>query len=451
MIDGGRRVAAIVGRPNVGKSALFNRIARRRIAIVHEQAGVTRDRLAAEVEWDAQRFELLDTGGIGAIDGAPTGKPIEDGMHRQAALAMEDAAVLIWVVDLRAGALPLDQEMSRILHRGGRPVIVAANKADEEAHDVLAAAFESFGFPVVPVSALHNRGLDDLLSFVLARLPEGGNPTVAHPLRVAVLGRPNAGKSSYINRLLDNDRVLVSEVPGTTRDSVDVPFQIGSGPQARHYILTDTAGIRRKKKVREAVDQYSVMRAEKSVADADVAVLMMDAQKGPGTQEKKIGALLLKENCGCVLVVSKWDLAEGVTQRAYGKALLEALPFLRFAPVLFVSSMTGYNVRRSVEAIDYVAAQVRSQLTTGVLNRVLHDAFDKVQPPIIKGRRLKFYYATQTGSGPIRIRLFVNNPALMRDSYRQYLVNRLRAKFGLEGAPVLLHPVPRSASPDSKR
>lgn len=440
------RTIAIVGRPNVGKSALFNRIIGRRVSIVHEQEGVTRDRVAYETEWDDQHFELIDTGGLGTIDSRPTSDVLVNRTNEQVEVAVEDASVIIFVTDLTAGVLPMDEEVARLLHRANRPVFIAANKADNAGRDEDAADFDALGFPVFPVSALHNRGVGPLMEAALPELPEGEKPEDRSPLRVAVVGRPNSGKSSYINRLLKGDRVIVSEIPGTTRDSIEIPFTIGSGPQARHYQLIDTAGVNRRKRKGNAIEHYSNMRAEESIKSADVVVLLMDASEGPALQDKKLAAKIMEAKKGCVLMVNKWDLAEeaeGVTQTQYEPALRKEMPFLNFAPLLFISAESGYNVKRSIETIDYVAAQVETKMTTGVLNRVLQDALQRNPPPIVKGRPLKVYYATQSGTRPIFIKLFVNNTLRATDTYKRYLVNRLRVAFGLEGAPVELKLVPR--------
>jgi len=300
-----------------------------------------------------------------------------------------------------------------------------------------AAAFEKLGFPVFPVSALHNRGFDASMQDVLTALPPGENPTLAEPLRVAIVGRPNVGKSSYINRLLRSDRVIVSDVPGTTRDSIDVPFVVGRGEQARHYLLVDTAGMRRVGKIDNSVERFSHFRSERTIKECDVAVLVLDATQGPTAQDKKIAAKIIENNKGCLVLVNKWDLQEE-TQRKFGPELARAMPFMAHCPVVFASAVTGYNIRRTVEAIDYVAAQVSTALPTGVLNRTLQDASRRVQPQAVEGKRLKLYYATQVGVEPVRIRIFVNDPTRVRANYRDYLVRSLRGKFGLEGAPVIL-------------
>ncbi len=433
-----QRVVAIVGRPNVGKSALFNRLAGRRIAIVHEESGVTRDRLACEARWEGARYELMDTGGVGLLDGAATGDEIERGTRRQVDVAIEDAAVVVFVADITAGVVALDQEVARLLHGSGRKVFLAANKADNAGLDPQAAEFESLGFPVFPVSALHNRGVEPLMGAVMAQLPTAQEVAEADALKVVVVGRPNVGKSSYINKLLGSERVIVSEVPGTTRDSIEIPFTLGGGPQARHYRLIDTAGLRKAGRVHDSVERFSLMRTEGSIERADVVVLMLDAAEGPTVQDKKIAALIMENRKGCLLLVNKWDLAEGVTTKEYEKALRLTLPFLNFAPIIFASARSGLNMRKSIDVIDHVAAQVNATLTTGMLNRVLHDAFDRVQAPDVQGKRMRFYYATQTGWKPLRVRLFVNDPERSTPAYRSYLLKALRAAFGLEGAPVVL-------------
>jgi GTP-binding protein len=357
-----------------------------------------------------------------------------------------DAAAIIFVTDLTAGVMPMDEEVARLLHRADRPVFIAANKADTATRDDAGFDFDSFGFPVFPVSALHNRGVDDLMEAILPELPKGERPADRDPLRVAVVGRPNSGKSSYINRLLKGDRVIVSDIPGTTRDSIEIPFTIGKGPNARHYQLIDTAGVNRRNRKSGAIEHYSNMRAEQSINSADIVVLLMDAAEGPTLQDKKLAAKIMEAQKGCVLMINKWDLAEdeeGVTQTQYEPALRKEMPFLDFAPLVFTSAKSGYNVKRSVDIIDYIAKQVETQLTTGVLNRVLQDALAKNPPPIVKGRPLKVYYATQSGTKPIYIKLFVNNTLRATNTYKRYLINQLRAAFGLDGCPVILKLVPR--------
>jgi GTP-binding protein len=441
------RTVAIVGRPNIGKSALFNRIVGRRVSIVHEECGVTRDRVVSEAEWNGAWFDLIDTGGLGTIDSGSAHDVLVDSTNRQVAVAIEDASAILFVVDLTAGIVPMDEEVARLLHRSDRPVFIAANKADTPVRDDQALEFQKLGFPVFPVSALHNRGIDALLQAALAELPPVQPRDKSAPLRVAIVGRPNSGKSSYINRLLKADRVIVSEIPGTTRDSIEIPFAIGQGPHARRYILIDTAGVNRRNRRSGAIEHYSNLRAEESIDSADVVILLMDASEGPKLQDKKLAARILEAQKGCILAVNKWDMAEAtdgdVTQTRYEPALRAEMPFLDFAPLLFLSAQSGYNIRRSVDLIDYIADQVQLKLSTGVLNRILQDAVRKNPPPMVNGRPLKIYYATQAGVRPVRVKLFVNNTLRATASYKRYLDHEIRKAFGLEGAPLDLKFVPR--------
>lgn len=429
-------IVVIAGRPNVGKSALFNRILGRRLAIVHEERGVTRDRLIARAAWNNRGFELVDTAGLSEFDRSVTSDPIDAETRQQTELAISEASVVILVVDVEAGVVPLDEEVARLVHRRGVRAVIAANKCDTPARDADAAPFDGLGFPVYSVSALHNRGIAELMDAVCAPFPAASQAAGPEALKVTVVGRPNVGKSSFINRITRRERVIVSSVPGTTRDSIDVPLVIGSGPTARHYLLTDTAGLRRMGKIDTAVERFSVLRAERSVLRADVVVLMLDATQGPTAQDKTIAAAVVAERKGCVAVINKWDLMTGTTQRQYRAALAREIPFLQWVPVVFASAKDGYNVRQCLEAIDLVASHVQTRLPTGLLNRTIMEAFQRVQPPIVSGKRFKIYYATQLGEKPIRIGLFVNDPKRLTDPYREYLIHALRRQFGLEGAPI---------------
>ena len=440
-----RRVLAIVGRPNVGKSALFNRLVRRRLAIVHERAGVTRDRLACQIRWGDQRLELVDTGGIGTFDDAAPADVIEGGVIHQVEAAIEDAAAILFVVDATGGLLPLDKEVARRLHDCGRPVFLVANKCDSPEHDALGLEFEGLGFPVFPVSALHGRGIDEVMDQAVPALPPAGSEAEAeNALRVAIVGRPNAGKSSYINRLVREERLIVSEIPGTTRDSIEVPFTVGRGGGTRHYVFIDTAGVRRANKVKDVVEKFSVMRTEGSIKRCDIAVLMLDATEGPRTRDKKVAALIDRHRKGCVILVNKWDLAEGVTtQRQYGAALVEAMPYLRHVPIIFASAKSGFNIKKTLEAIDFVGTQISTELATGVLNRTIIAAHERTPPPLVRNHRLRIYYCTQVGTRPVRIRMFCNDPKRLTQQYRSFLTNQLRKAYGFEGAPVVLQFVAR--------
>lgn len=434
------RVVAIVGRPNVGKSALFNRIARQRIAIVFDQPGVTRDRVAREVEANGQRFMLVDTGGL-AFDRTPgSDDPLAAETRQQAALAVTDAAVCLVVVDARAGVTPLDEEVLKRVRESGVPCAIVANKCDAETDDARADEFVRFGMPVLPCSAEHGRGIAEIVAFATAKLPPpDADAGAARPLRVAVVGRPNAGKSSYINRLLNAERVIVSDIPGTTRDCVDVPFTIGSGPTARRYVLVDTAGMKKHTQMsKTSVDNFSLFRSEKAIEEADVVLLVMESELGPTKQDMRIAGKILDAHRACVILMNKWDLAheKDMKEAEATKVLRHMMPFLSFAPVVFCSAKSGYNVRRTVDAIDAVASSVQARLPTGVLNRTIETATKKTLAPMVRGKRLKVYYGLQVGNDPLTIRLFVNDPKLVTDAYRSYLEKALRARFGLEGAPI---------------
>lgn len=433
-------VVSLVGRPNTGKSALFNRIAKKRVAIVFDQPGVTRDRVTREVEVLGRKVMLVDTGGI-AFDSRVTKDPLDDETRSQAALAVEDSAVCVIVVDARAGLTPLDQEVIERVRKSGVPCFIAANKCDTPDDDARAAEFERFGLPVYPTSAEHGRGVEALVQTVVAKLPPAvADETAAKPLRVAVVGRPNAGKSSYINRLLNAPRVIVSEIAGTTRDAVEVPFTIGSGPEARHYMLVDTAGMKPHTKMsKTSVDNFSLFRSEQAIAEADVVVLLLDPVMGPTLQDKRIAGKILDANRACVLMLNKWDLANeaGLTdEKAAADAVRRMMPFLSFAPIVFCSNKSGYNIRRTVEAIDRAAASASERLPTGMLNRVIETATKKTLAPMIKGRRLKVYYGLQVATNPQTIRLFVNDPKLVTPAYLAFIEKNVRARFGLEGAPL---------------
>jgi GTPase len=436
------RVVAIVGRPNVGKSALFNRLVRRRLAIVHSEEGVTRDRLMARAEWLGQRFQVVDTGGLALMDRAKSGDEILRATAEQVRTAIEDSAAVILVVDLKAGLQPLDREVAQLLHKAGRPVVVAANKADLAEWDEKAEEFEPLGFPVFPVSAAHDRGAEALMEAVLPHLPPETGEAEPPRLKVAVVGRPNVGKSSYINRLTGKKRLIVSDVPGTTRDMIDVPFTLKAADgQARYYTLVDTAGMRRQGRVHDSVEKFSLFRAEQCIAEADIVVLMMDAEDGPTAQEKKVAALIRENHKACVVLVNKWDQARGsgVSMEDYEGSMRKELFFLGDIPVLFVSALTGYQIRRSFEVIDVVASRLEIKMPTGVLNRVIRDAFAKSQPPFSNGKQLKFYYATQTGQNPPRVTLFVNNPTLSTPTHQAFLTARLRGAFDLAGVPLVMN------------
>ena len=432
-------VVSLVGRPNTGKSALFNRIAKKRVAIVFDQPGVTRDRVTREVEVLNRKIMLVDTGGI-AFDKRVTNDPLDSETRNQAALAVEDSSVCVIVVDSREGITPLDAEVIKRVRESGVPCMIAANKCDNPEDDWRAAEFERFGLPVYATSAEHGRGVEDLIRDVVAKLPPATeNETAKRPLRVAIVGRPNSGKSSYVNRLLNAPRVIVSEIAGTTRDAVEVPFTIGSGPDARHYMLVDTAGMKPHTKMsKTSVDNFSLFRSEDAIKEADVVLLVIDANIGPTMQDKRIAGKILDSHRACAVLCQKWDLAqkEGMTEAKALPAIRQMMPFFNFAPIVFCSNTSGYNIRRTVEAIDRAAAGASERLPTGMLNRVLTAATKKTLAPMVKGKRLKVYYGLQVSTNPQTIRLFVNDPKLVTPAYLSFIEKNIRARFGLEGAPI---------------
>lgn len=433
-------VISLVGRPNTGKSALFNRLARKRVAIVFDQSGVTRDRVTREITLESRRVMLVDTGGI-AFDRAVTGDPLDAETRAQAELAVDDSAVCAVVVDARAGITPLDTEVIERVRASGVPCLIAANKCDTPDDDWRAHEFEQFGLPVFAVSAEHGRGIAEFSRALAERLPPADEAETAakRALRVAIVGRPNAGKSSYVNRLLNAPRVIVSDVPGTTRDAVEVPFTIGSGPDARHYMLVDTAGMKPHTKMsRTSVDNFSLFRSEQAISEADVVVLVLDPRLGPTMQDKRIAGKILDAHRACVVMMNKWDLAlaDGIGEKQALAAMREMMPFLAFAPVVFCSNLSGYNIRRTVDAIDRAAESAVMRLPTGMLNNVLDKAAKKTLSPMIRGKRLKIYYGVQVATNPQTIRLFVNDPKLITPAYLSYIEKNIRARFGLEGAPL---------------
>jgi len=446
-------VVSLVGRPNTGKSALFNRIAKKRVAIVFDQPGVTRDRVTREVEVLGRKVMLVDTGGI-AFDRRVTHDPLDEETRSQAALAVEDSAVCVIVVDAREGVTPLDAEVIKRVRESGVPCMIAANKCDTPDDDWRAHEFERFGLKVFPTSAEHGRGIEDLVAEFVGRLPAVDAEEAAgkRPLRVAIVGRPNAGKSSYVNRLLKAPRVIVSEIPGTTRDAVEVPFTIGSGPEARRYMLVDTAGMKPHTKMsKTSVDNFSLFRSEKAIEEADVVLLVMDPIIGPTMQDKRIAGKILDANRGCVVLMNKWDLAQeqGITETKATEALRAMMPFLNFAPVVYCSNKSGYNIRRTVEAIDRAAASASEKIPTGMLNNVITKATKKTLSPIVRGKRLKIYYGLQVSTNPQTIRLFVNDPKLVTPAYLSYIEKNIRARFGLEGAPLRIFLKARSRKESS--
>jgi GTPase len=438
------RTVAIVGRPNVGKSALFNRLAGRKISIVHDQPGVTRDRLSAECKLGRKRFTVVDTGGIGSVVDASFAEQV----RTEADIAIATADVIVFVVDAQDGRAPVDEDLAQQLRRADKPLILAVNKIDDEKHAPLASDFARLGFEnVVLVSAEHGRGTGELVERVESFLPETETPAATQPelpLAIAIVGRPNVGKSSLINAILEDRRTMVSDIPGTTRDAVDVPY----ARDGRRYMLIDTAGIRPRGRHKTSVEVFSVMRAEKSIRRADLCVLVIDPTAGVTAQDKKIAGLIQDVQKPCVVVLNKWDLIEADTEREQSISKVREqtraeLFFLEYAPIVMLSAKTGDNVERLFRCIDAVREAAQQRIGTGPLNRLLHEAFQSNPPPIRGGRRFKVLYATQVEKGRHAIStpafvLFVNDAKLLPESYRRYLEAQIREHVRLLGLPISL-------------
>jgi GTP-binding protein len=426
-------VVAVVGRPNVGKSTLFNKLVGRRVSIVKDTPGVTRDRIYAECEWNGRRFTLVDTGGI------ETGSDdvIFSQMREQASTAINTADVIIMMTDLKSGVTAQDAEIADMLRRSGRPVVLCVNKADAIG-PMPAEAYEFYSLGLgdpYPVSSLHGHGTGDLLDRVGELLPpENENSAESDEIKVAVIGRPNAGKSSLINRIAGEERVIVSDIPGTTRDAVDTLIENDQG----RYIFIDTAGIRRKSKVDEDIERYSVMRAYAAVDRADVCVIMIDALEGFAEQDSKIAGYACEAGKGCIIAVNKWDAVDKDTHTmdSFRRKLENDFSFMSYAPIVFISAKTGMRVDGLFELINSVNSQNSARFATGMLNDVLSDAVARVQPPSDKGKRLKIMYITQPSTRPPTFVVFVNKAELFHYSYQRYIENRLRETFGLSGTPI---------------
>jgi GTP-binding protein len=514
---------AIVGRPNVGKSALFNRVVGRRIAIVHDEPGVTRDRVSAEAEWGGRAFTLVDTGGIGLLRREKAQDVIIKAALEQVELAIEAANVIVLVVNVQEGLTPLDIEAAKRLRKSGKPVLVAANKVDTHRLETAAMEFTELGFKhVFPVSAIHGEGIENLMAAALGLLPEeleiapltpalspgerGKGPsavetssriegsstvkeapdrergaaeeedaelheTLVGPIKLAIVGRPNVGKSSIINSLTQSERVIVSPIPGTTRDAVDVPFTVETEGMRQNYVLIDTAGMRKSRRIDNSIEFFSVKRSEESIARCDLAVLVLDAEAGITEQDKKVADKIVEGRKPCIVVVNKWDLVEEQVRKSreeeverrtsakrnrderrvrrlttlgeFGHWVQEHLFFLDYAPVIFTSAQSGFNLERLLEAVRYVTAQLRQKIPTALLNRAINDAVERRQPISAQGHRLRFFYATQVRQAPPTFLLFVNRDELFSEAYKKYLADEIRGAFGYEGCPVILVPKPR--------
>ncbi|MDR1117283.1 MAG: ribosome biogenesis GTPase Der [Oscillospiraceae bacterium] len=427
-------LVAIVGRPNVGKSMLFNRLVGQRLSIVEDTPGVTRDRLYSECEWNGRVFNLVDTGGIEPH----TGDEMLLFMRAQAEIAIETADVIILVTDIRTGLTAADKEVADLLLRSKKPLVLAVNKCDSPGSpppDIYEFYNLGLGEPF-PVSAFHGLGTGDLLDRCMKYIEReyDGGEEDGGAINVAVIGKPNAGKSSLINYILGEKRVIVSDIPGTTRDAIDTAFENKHGK----YNFIDTAGLRKKARVDESIERYSVLRTSMAIERSDVCLILIDAQDGVTEQDTKVAGLAHEAGKASVLIVNKWDTVEKETKTLENmeKQIRHDLVYMDYAPILFISALTGQRVNKLFELINTVYEASNRRITTGMLNSVLADATARMQPPSKKGKRLKIYYMTQTGICPPNIVAFVNDEELFHFSYRRYLENRIRDAYGFEGTPI---------------
>ena len=426
-------IVAVVGRPNVGKSTLFNKIIGKRLSIVDDTPGVTRDRIYGDAEWQGRQLMLVDTGGIEP----KTDDIILSSMRSQAQLAIDTASVIIFVTDLKSGVTAADMDVAAMLQKSGKPIVLCVNKCDKIGETPI--EFYEFynlglGDPIA-VSSVHGHGTGDLLDAVMSHIDDSEfEETDEDIVNVAVIGKPNAGKSSLINNIAGEERSIVSNIAGTTRDAIDTKVT----RNGVNYNFIDTAGLRRKSKIEEKIEKYSVLRAKMAIERADVCVIMIDGVDGFTEQDSKVAGLALEQGKACIIAVNKWDAVQkdGYTMDTYRKKLMNDFSFMPYAPIIFISAKTGQRVDRLFELIKYVNEQNTMRISTGKLNDILADATARVQPPSDKGKRLKIYYMTQASTKPPTFVCFCNNAELFHFSYQRYLENQIRAIFGLEGTPV---------------
>lgn len=431
---GKTNTVAIVGRPNVGKSTLFNRLTRSRNALVDDQPGVTRDRICKKITYKEIPLLVIDTGGFED----QSSDPISEKVKKQVEMAIDDADKIIFVLDAREGITPLDEELAELLRKKGKTVIVAANKVDEAGQEALALEFYKLGLgDVYPISAAHGRGIKELMNRVIDGFSKEENKTEQEEfIKVAIIGRPNVGKSSFINKVLGEERLIVSEVPGTTRDSVDTPFSY----QGRDYLLIDTAGIRRKSRVKEKLEKFSVIKALNSLERCDVAVVMIDATEGATDQDAHLCGYAHEQGKGLVIVVNKWDLIkrDQYKIKAMMDSLERRLKFVSYAPRINISALTGENVGLVFKKVDLVYKQINTRIKTSAVNEELQEILKIHPPPMRGGKILKLYYATQVDVMPPTFVIFANNPKWVTSSYERFLINRFRERLGLENSPIKL-------------
>ncbi len=443
-------IVALVGRPNVGKSTLFNRFVGRRRAIVEDVPGTTRDRLYGDAEWNGVPFTVVDTGGLEIIESQKRRRPQDepeplstasvgfiDEIRQQAEIAIDEADVIVMLVDVLDGLTPADEDVADVLRRTDKPVLVAVNKADNQAREQAAVEFYALGLgDIYPVSALHGLGTGDLLDHVVAALPVIEEEDEPDALKIALVGRPNVGKSSLLNKLLGEERAIVSDIPGTTRDATDTYLTWEGQP----VLLIDTAGIRRRGKVERGIEKYSVLRAMKSIARADVVMLLLDAQDLVTAQDAHVAGYILEEQRSIIVLVNKWDLIEKdtYTMDSYTKQIRADLRFLDYVPVLFISALTGQRVHKVLPLASQVCQERLMRIPTGELNRLVEEATVRHSPPHKAGKRLRFYYATQASVDPPTFVFFVNDKRLVHFTYERYLENQLRHRYSFVGTPLKL-------------
>ena len=425
-------IIAVVGRPNVGKSTLFNKLIGKRLSIVDDTPGVTRDRIYGDTEWRGKKVMLVDTGGIEP----KTNDIILSGMRSQAQLAIDTANVIIMVVDMQTGVTATDSEIASMLLKSGKPVVLCVNKCDKIG-DVPPEFYEFYNLGLgdpIAVSSVHGHGTGDLLDAAYEYLPDTDTEEDEDIINVAVIGKPNAGKSSLVNKITGEERSIVSDIAGTTRDAIDSLVENKFGK----FNFIDTAGLRRNSRVEDKIEKYSVIRAKMAIERSDVCVIMIDGTDGFTEQDSKVAGLALEEGKACIIAVNKWDIVEkdGQTMDNYRKKLMNDFSFMPYAPIIFISAKTGQRLERLFELINYVRTQNTMRISTGKLNDILADATARVQPPSDKGKRLKIYYMTQASTCPPTFVCFCNNAELFHFSYQRYLENQIRSTFGLEGTPV---------------
>ncbi len=426
-------IVALIGRPNVGKSTLFNRIVGGRVSIVEDNPGVTRDRIYQKAEWLGNTFNLIDTGGI--IDSTIEGT-LEEKIRSQAELAISEADLIIFVVDAKTGMVPGDLVIANILRKNFKKVILAVNKVEDySVSSSLISEFYALGLgDPLPVSAAHGMNIGDLLDEVIEKLPSNREASEEDGIRVALLGRPNVGKSSLVNYILGEERSIVSHIPGTTRDSINTLFEFKS----RKYILIDTAGIRRKSKISQSTERYSVVRSLRAIDDCHVALFLIDAEEGVTEQDKRIVGLIHEAGKASILVINKWDLIDkdSNTMKYFEKKIREDLTFMSYAPTIYISAVTGQRVDKLIEMIDFVDSESTKRFSVKFLNQYLNEIVSLNPPPSEKGKKIKFSYLTQTGTRPPTFVFFVNHPAEIHFSYQRYLENKLREAFSFTGNPI---------------